>query len=254
MNHKSALLAALVAGFLPMAAVAQATPATAPEQAPAVPQQSAPAAAQQSAPASSTAPTQQAAQAAVAPSAYPAKIALIAFEQAVIATNEGQHTLADVQKKYAPQKAKIDALANEIDSLKKQLQAAPATLSDAERASRLKAIDTKDKQYQHEAEDASTAYNAEVQEALSKVMQKVNVVLQNYVKKNGYTLLLDVGGQQSPVMWTSADPNADITQAVVEAYNASSGVGAPPPSAPSATRPKPGTTAPKTAPKPPASK
>ena len=43
-------------------------------------------------------------------------------------------------------------------------------------------------------------------------MQKVDVVLRDYVEKNGYTLLLDVGGQQSPVMWTSPNPNADITE------------------------------------------
>jgi outer membrane protein len=244
MNSTFVFAAALVAGFVPMAAVAQATPA--------VPQQSSPAAAQQAAPAESAAP-QAAAQAPSAPSAFPAKVALIAFEQAVIATNEGQRTLQDVQKKYAPQKAKLDALASDIDAMKKQLQSAPATLSDQERATRLKAIDAKDKQYQRDAEEASTSYNAEIQEALSKVMQKVNVVVQNYVKKNGYTLLLDVGGQQSPVMWASADPNADITEAVVAAYNASSGVTAPPPAAPTTTtHPKPAATTPKAAPKAPA--
>jgi outer membrane protein len=118
-------------------------------------------------------------------------------------------------------------------------------MTDEQRQAKLKEIDTKDKEYQRQAEDASQSYNAEAQEALSKVMQKVNVVLQDYVKKNGYTLLLDVGGQQSPVMWTSADPNADITQAVIEAYNASSGIAPPAKAAPAATpRPHPSTAAP----------
>jgi outer membrane protein len=135
--------------------------------------------------------------------------------------------------------------------LKKQLQAAPATLSDAERASRLKAIDTKDKQYQRDADDAQTSYNADLQEALGKVAQKVNVVMLSYVEKNGYTMLLNVGSQQSQVMWTATNPNADITEAIVAAYNASSGVAAPPPAAPAAGRTRPATT-PRTTPKPPA--
>jgi Skp family chaperone for outer membrane proteins len=206
MKYTVTLLAAALAGLLPVSA--QAQDAAAP---PAVAQ-------------SAAAP--------VAPSAYPAKIALVAFEQAVIATNEGQKTLADLQKKYEPQKAKIDALATEIDTLKKQLQAAPAGQTDAQRAAKLKEIDAKDKELQNASSDASNAYNSEVQQALSRIMQKVNVVMQEYVKKNGYTLLLDVGGQQSPVMWTAPEPNADITQAVVEAYNVSSGVAAPPPAAP----------------------
>ena len=244
MNHKSVLLAALIAGLLPVAAAARAAPADS--------QPAAPAAQTAAAPATQPPPPP--------PTAYPAKIALIAFEQAVIQTNEGQQTLADVQKKYAPKKAALDTLAAEIDTLKKQLQAAPATLSDTERAARLKAIDAKDKQYQNQAEDASTAYNADVQEALSKVMQKVDTVLRDYVQKNGFTLLLDVGGQQSPVMWTSPNPNADITDAVIAAYNTASGIAPPPPAAPTPTAaPKPATaptrpaTTPHTAaPKPPA--
>ena len=191
--------------------------------------------AQTPAPAATT--PQPATEAAVAPQAVPAKIALVAFEQAVFATNEGQRAVQDVQKKYEPKKAQIDTLAQEVDSLKKQLQSAPATLSDDERATRLKNIDTKEKQLNRDAEDAQTAYNADLQEAYGKVAAKVSVTLKKYVSDNGYTLLLDVSNQQSNVMW--ALPNTDVTQAVVTAYNTSSGVAAPVPSAPSAARPHP---------------
>jgi Skp family chaperone for outer membrane proteins len=196
------------------------------------------------APASATT-TPAAAAAPVAPQAIPAKIALVAFEQAVFATNEGQKAVQDVQKKYEPRKAQIDALAAEVDSLKKQLQSAPATMSDDERASRMKTIDTKEKQLNRDAEDATNAYNADLQEAFGKVAQKVSITLKNFVAQNGFTLLLDVSNQQNNIiMW--AVPSTDVTQAVVTAYNASSGVAAPPPSAPSAARPRPSTTTPRT--------
>ena len=171
-----------------------------------------------------------AATAAPAPSAIPAKIALIAFEQAVVATNEGQRSVLDVQKKYEPKKSAIDAQAAEVDSLKKQLQAAPATTSDDERQSRLRTIDTKEKALNRDAEDATTAYNSDLQEALGKVAQKVSVVMRDYCGKNGYTLLLDVGGQNSNVLW--ANQGTDVSQAVVTAYNTTSGVAAPPPPSP----------------------
>jgi outer membrane protein len=172
----------------------------------------------------------------VAPQAIPAKVALIAFEQSVFATNEGQKAVQDVQKKYEPKKTQIDALAQEVDSLKKQLQSAPATLTDEERASRLKNIDVKEKQLNRDAEDATAAYNADLQEAYGKLAQKVNLTMRKYVQDNGYTLLLDVSGQQSPVLW--ALPTTDVTEAVIAAYNTASGVAAPPPAAPSATRPR----------------
>ncbi len=75
----------------------------------------------------------QAAPAPVPPQAVPAKIALIEFEQVAAATNEGQRSLQELQKKYEPKKAQLDALATEIDTLTKQLQAAPASMPEEER-------------------------------------------------------------------------------------------------------------------------
>jgi outer membrane protein len=243
MTHKLVLLAALAAGLLPVSGVAQTSPAA-----------SAPA---PSAPAPATAAPAQPTPA--VPQAYPAKIALIAFQQAVIATNEGQRALQEIRKKYEPKQTQLEALNTEIDTLKKKLQAAPATLTDAERASQMKTLDTKQKQLDRDTEDARTAYQTDLQDAYGKVAQKVNGVLLNYVQTNGYTLLLDVSSEQSAVMWAARDPSADITEAVVAAYNASTpGVTAPPPdappAAPSAAKPKPATTTPHTSttPKPPA--
>jgi Skp family chaperone for outer membrane proteins len=223
MNRTFVLVSALGAGLMTTAGMAQ-TPAAAP----------APAA------------TEPAAPAPVTPQAIPAKIALIAFEQAVFATNEGQKAVQDIQAKFKPKKDQIDSLSHEVDSLKKQLQSAPATLSDADRAAKMKEIDAKEKRLNHDAEDAQTAYNTDLQEAYGKVAAKVSTTLKKYVSDNGYTLLLDVSSQQSNVMW--ANQSTDVTQAVVTAYNASSGVAAPVPAAPSAAaHPHPATTAPKPA-------
>jgi Skp family chaperone for outer membrane proteins len=224
MNRTLILVSALGAGLMTTAGTAQTSAAPAPPA------------------------TEPAAPAPVTPQAIPAKIALVAFEQAVFATNEGQKTVQDIQAKYKPKKDQIDTVSHEVDSLKKQLQSAPATLSDADRAAKMKEIDAKEKRLNHDAEDAQTAYNTDLQEAYGKVAAKVSVTLKKYVSDNGYTLLLDVSSQQSNVMW--ANQSTDVTQAVVTAYNTSSGVAAPVPSAPAApaaARPRPSTTAPKPA-------
>jgi outer membrane protein len=232
MHSKLALAAALAAGLLPVAAVAQAVPAA--------PQPSAPSTAS---PAAAPAP--------VPPQAYPAKIALIAFQQAVIATNEGQQALAVVRKKFEPKQTELEDLNTQIDTLKKKLQAAPATTTDADRSTQMKSLDSKQKQLDRETEEARTAYQADLQEAYSKVAEKVHKTLLDYVQTNGYTILFDVSNEQSSIMWTSQSPSADITIAVVNAYNTASGVAAPPPDAPAASRPKPATTTPHTTTKPP---
>jgi outer membrane protein len=235
MKHNFVLVSALAAGLTTAAGVAQTAATPAP-----------------SAPA-----TRPAAAPAPAPQAVPAKIALIEYEQATAATNEGQKALQDLQTKYLPKKTQLTALQTEIESLSKQLQSAPATMPQEEKDSRARTIDMKQKQLQRDGEDASTAFNSDMQEALGKIAQKMGPVVVKYVQDNGYTMLLDNTGQQGGlnIMWGGTD----ISQAVVDAYNASSGVAAPPPSAPSANRtthpatttprttttPKPSTTAPK---------
>jgi outer membrane protein len=227
MNSKLVLVSALAAGVLTTAAVAQtAAPAT---------------------PAPAPSATQPAA--ATAPQAVPAKIAIIEYEEVAAATNEGQKAVADLQKKYEPQKNRLDQLRTEVDSLTKQLQSAPATMSDEEKATRARTIDTKQKQLQRDAEDAQNAYQADVQDVIGKVAQKLGPIVMKYVQQNGYTMLLDNNGppQQGglSVLWA---PGTDISQAVVDAYNATTpNISAPAPSAPAATAPRPRPAAPKPA-------
>ncbi len=195
------------------------------------------------------APAAAGAPAAVPPQAIPAKIAVIDVQAVIVNTNEGQRAFGEINKKYEPQKNKIEAQGAEIETLRKQVQALPANTSDEERASRLKTIDTKEKQLQRDSEDAQNAYNNDMNESAGKLYQKVGQAAVKYSQENGFTLMLNVGGNQqaqavNPVLWWQA--TTDITQAVVNAYNASSGIAAPPPSAPSPTR---RTTPPATTPK-----
>jgi outer membrane protein len=180
-----------------------------------------------------TSPATPAKAADVKPEAIPAKVAIISFQQVVVATNEGQRAIADVQKKYEPQKTKIDGEAAEVDSLKKQIQTLPSTTTDDERARRMRTVDEKEKQLQRDQEDASNAYQGDLQEAFGKVAQKVGAAAVKYAKDNGFTMIVNIEPNQqapNPVMWW--EPGTDISQAVVNAYNTSSGIAAPPPSAP----------------------
>ena len=173
--------------------------------------------------------------AASAAPAGPAKIAVIAFQVAVAQTNEGQRNFTDLQKKYEPKRAQLKTLSDEIDSLKKQLQAQGDKLSDAERASRAKTIDDKEKQLQRSAEDAQNDFQQEMQELYNGLASKVYDVLAGYAQKEGYTLVLDVAQQQNPVLYASDSTN--ITKPIIDAYNLKSGVPAPP-AQPAAAAPK----------------
>ena len=171
--------------------------------------------------------------------AGPARIAVIAWEAAVARTNEGQRDFADLQKKYAPKEATLKTLNDEIETLTKQLQDQAATLSDVERANRSKAIDDKKKQLDRETEDLRNDGQQDMQDLFSGLQAKVYDVMQSYVEQQGFTLVLDISQQQSPVLFASATSN--ITQQVIDAYNLKSGVPAPPaqPAAAAPPAPKP---------------
>jgi len=185
--------------------------------------------------AAQTSPAPAAPPAKAAP-AGPTKIAVIAFQVAVAQTNEGQRNFADLQKKYEPKRQQLKAMSDELDTLTKQLQAQGDKLSQAEQASRAKTIDDKKKVFDRDAEDAKNDFQGEIQEMITGLASKVYDVLTDYAQKQGYTLVLDEGQQQGPVLIASS--NTDITKAVIAAYNLKSGVPAPA-AQPAAAAPKP---------------
>lgn len=200
-------------------------------QAPAAPTPSAPApAAADAAPAgagTATAPTGS------------TKVAVINFQAAVFQTNEGRRNIGELQKKFDPKRAQLKAQSDEIDTLKKQLQASGDKLSDTERQTRTRTIDEKEKALQRDGEDATNDYDQEMQQAYQQVAEKVYGVVQSYASQNGFGVVLDASAsqQQLPtVLWASDATN--ITKAVIEAYNVKSGVPAPPAEAPGAPTPR----------------
>jgi outer membrane protein len=172
------------------------------------------------------APTTAVPSATAAAPAGPAKIAVVAFQVAVAQTNEGQRNFADLQKKYDPKRQQLKSLNDDIETLTKQLQTQGDKLSEPERTSRAKTIDDKKKQLQREAEDAQNDMQQEMQQLYNSLASKVYDVLAGYAQQHGYTLVLDVAQQQTPVLYATDSTN--ITKAVIEAYNVKSGVPAPP--------------------------
>lgn len=178
-------------------------------------------------------------------SAQPSKIAVIAFQIAVAQTNEGQRDFADLEKKFQPRQDQLKTLSDQVDTLSKQLQAQQATLSDAQRSEKANAIDVKKKQLDRDAEDARTDFQQQMNDIYQGLASKVYDSMQAYAEAQGFTLVLDISEQQSPVLFATQSTN--ITKAVIDAYNVKSGVPAPPPqaagsAAPAPLAPKPSTT------------
>jgi len=164
--------------------------------------------------------------------AGPTKIAVIQFEAVVGQTNEGQRAFAELSTKYQPKQQQIKQASDEVDTLKKDLQASGDKLSDVERQTRQRTLDEKEKTLQRNVEDARNDFTGEMNEKFSGIAQKVAAVMTKYAQQNGFTLVLDAGSQQqqSPILWAAESTN--ISEAVVQAYNQQSGVPPQPGAAP----------------------
>jgi outer membrane protein len=116
----------------------------------------------------------------------------------------------------------------EVENLKKQLQAQGDKLSDEERSSRLRSVSDKQKNLQRSAEDFQNEVQQAEQEILNRLGKKMLDVLEKYAKGNGYAVVMDVSNPQTPVLY--ANPGTNITKNLVDAYNAQSpAVAAPKP-------------------------
>ncbi len=171
---------------------------------------------------------QPAATAPAAAAAVPAsaKVGIVNIQAAIVGSNEGQRDFEELQKKFDPKRQELEGLNKEVDELQKKFNAQGDKLNDEARADLLKQIDSKKKQLQRNYEDANTDIQAQQNDIANRIGQKLVSVLDKYAKANGFTVVLDVSGQASPVLWAAS--SVDITQSVVEAYNAESGVPAPP--------------------------
>ena len=235
-----------VAATLTFSAFAQTGSAATPSSA--VP--SAPSAAS-SAPATTSVPT------------GPGKVGTINIQQAIVESNEGQRDMDALQKKYEPKQTELKGQNDELESLKKQLETQGPKLNEDAAANLKKQIDSKQKSFDRNVQDAQEEVGNQQQEIAGRILNKMAPLIMKYAQENGYTMIIDTSKPwpQSPVLWWNPDA-VDITKNVIEAYNVQSGVPAPPsstssaapkpaaPRAPAATTtPKPTTPKPSDAPK-----
>ncbi|MGA3193558.1 MAG: OmpH family outer membrane protein [Terriglobales bacterium] len=165
--------------------------------------------------------------AAAAPKPMGTKVGTINIEQAIFASNEGQHDFQELSKKFEPKQNELKGKAEEIDSLKKQLSAQQDKLNDEARDKLVKQIEGKQKSFDRSTQDAQEDFQNQQGEIGNKILTKMAPLIVKYAGDNGYGMILDTSQQwpRGPVIWYG--PAVDITQPVVEAYNTQSGVAPP---------------------------
>jgi len=155
------------------------------------------------------------------------KVGAINIEGAIFGSNEGRKEIEALQKKFEPKQAELKSQNEELEALKKQLTTQEGKLSDDAAANLKKQIETKQKTFDRSMQDAQEDFGNQQQEIAGKILQKMAPLVVKYAQDNGFGMIIDTSKPwpQGPVL--IAGGSLDITQAVVEAYNAQSGVATP---------------------------
>jgi outer membrane protein len=160
-----------------------------------------------------------------APKTAPAvKVAIIAMRDAMLLTQEGRKAGADLAKKYGPQRAALEKLAQELQAGDDQLRKGSASMSPEARQKLTDDLTAKKKRYDRAGDDLNNEMGADDNRLFHDMSQKMGKIIDAYAKANNYTVVLDAA---QPVLWASE--TANITPDIIKAYDtANPAPGAPP--------------------------
>ena len=146
-----------------------------------------------------------------------------------MATNEGARDFEALQKKFEPKRNELTSLNTED---REPEEAAQHAGRQDERGSPRHPGEVDREQAEEfcsaPAKMRRTTIEQQQNEIAQRILQKMAPVIDKYAKSNGYGLLFDSSNPwpQGPLLWATA--GVDLTKAIVDAYNAQSGVAAPP--------------------------
>ena len=149
--------------------------------------------------------------------AAPNKVGVIDMQRAIATTQEGQKAAADLTARYEPRRKELEKKQSEIQALRDQLSRGSNTMSDDAKQTLTRDIDTKTKAWNRETEDATADSQQDMDKVLQAFMERMQVVIDKYARDNGYSLVLDISAQQSPVIY--AQNSIDITTDIVALYD-----------------------------------
>jgi outer membrane protein len=168
-----------------------------------------------------------AAPSAAAANATGTKVGTINIEQAIFASNEGRRDFEALSKKFEPKQNELKGLSDELEGLQKQLNTQGDKMNDDAKNTLVKQIEGKKKSFDRSSQDAQEEFQSQQGEIGNRILTKMAPMIVKYAGDNGYGIIIDTSQQwpRGSVIWYG--PAVDITPAIVEQYNAQSGVPAP---------------------------
>ncbi|MCL2760847.1 MAG: OmpH family outer membrane protein [Desulfuromonadales bacterium] len=144
------------------------------------------------------------------------KIGSVDIQKVLLQSDRGQQAKDQLSKKAASYDAEKNKREEELKNLKNDLEKQSALLSESAKSSKEKDYQQKLKEYQRFLKDAQDDLQAKNDELTNKLVEGIVKIVQDYGKKNGYTVIFVKNDGMVFV-----DDRADVTDAILQQFNAS---------------------------------
>ncbi len=147
------------------------------------------------------------------------KVGIIQLQNAIAQTKDGQKARTELETKYGPRQKDVDQKRAELDQMEGQYRNTANTMSEDARNKLARDIEVRRKQLQRDMDDAQAELQQDQDRILQELGAKMMSVIDRYAADHGYSLILDVSTQPSPVLFASN--TIDITSDIVALYDKS---------------------------------
>jgi Skp family chaperone for outer membrane proteins len=157
----------------------------------------------------------------------PAKIAWMNVEQAIFTCDEGAKMLADIQKFIEAKNAELDALRKEAEDLRNKLSVQGSKLTDEARQDLEDKAEVKDTMLQRFQQDTQKEINGRKDRLSGYITKRMSPIIEKVAKAKGLDAIQIFSASRDA--WINPDLN--VTDDIVKAYNQAYPVAAPKPPA-----------------------
>jgi len=147
------------------------------------------------------------------------KIGLVDLQKVLVESKKGREPLAKLKADMDTKNRDLDAQEKKIRQMVADLEKQQSVLSEAARKDKEKAIQKAKVDLNRTAEDLNREFGERERDVRQRLVREVTTVVQDYGKKNGYVLIIEV--RAAGVMYSSE--GADISKEIIAAYDGGAG-------------------------------
>lgn len=145
------------------------------------------------------------------------RIGYVDMRQVLVASKAGKAHQAEMQRMIKEKQSELDKETQKLQAMKDSFEKEQMTLSDVQKKAKQKEFQDEMQKYQQEVGDAQNLVHQKDSEYTQKAVAKIRGIIAQIAQKDKLNLVFE----KTELMVLYSDPGLDITQQVMQKYDAS---------------------------------